>query len=84
MKEWIIQFLIDNLLPVAITAGVVALGSLVASIKLTIRYAGNAMIQIADALEDDKISKAEMKQIKKDVWKIITPWRKTPKIINNG
>ena len=81
MKEYLLALLAEQFIPIIITVVLGLIGSVAVSVKLTIRYAGTAFIKVADSLEDGKIDKAEWKAIKPLIWKIITPWRKTPKVV---
>lgn len=78
MKSWIVAFIIDNFTPLILTIGLGLIAGIIAKVNSSIRHTGELLIQWADAAADGKMSKEEWAAIKEQLWKIISPWRKTP------
>jgi hypothetical protein len=69
-------------IPLLLTGGIFLLalifGVLFAKVVQTLKEAGEAMIVLADALHDRKITKDEYERIKAEVRQVVNIWRETP------
>jgi hypothetical protein len=76
------SFITGETWPVLITGAVflVALvgGALFLRIIQTLREAGEAMIAVADAAADKRVSKDELERIKTEIRDVVNIWRPTP------
>ena len=82
MKQYIIEVIINNFAPMLITAvlGALGVGTIFVLAMRTLKKVGEFLIGLANALEDRKLTKAEIMAIKASVLAIISIWRKTPKV----
>ncbi len=74
VKSW----LVSNIISIVSAAGLTAMGGVLVKIVKTLKEAGEFMVVLGKALEDKRLTSAEIGSIYKEGKDVLNVWRKTP------